>query len=174
MKWSACLVCIIVWELPWYQCCVRFLVFPGKHQTVGALGREGRSVVWGVQRSVPEPLPPAFLIWLGELSRWKGLSLLRWVFPALQLQHRMILGCFSSPSCGYFFPPSMESPPASSSQDHGTCWHHMKHILLHSNALLRVKGGSERAAFASSPSAYTLQKQQFYLESVLRVWGRGF
>lgn len=31
--WSVCLVCRNVWELPWYQCCVRFLVFQDKHQT---------------------------------------------------------------------------------------------------------------------------------------------
>lgn len=89
--WSVCVVCINVWELPWYQCCVGFLVFQDKHQTESVLlGEKGRVSQEGWRDLSSQSLCSlTSLLWLGELSRWKGLGQGE-VFPLLQLQNGIL------------------------------------------------------------------------------------
>lgn len=149
--WSACLVCINVWELPWYQCCVRFLVFPDKHQTESALlgetggaSREG----WGGLCSLP------FLIWLGEQSRRKGLGLVtgQGGLSPTPAAAQDDTGLFQFPEPWKFLPyfngiSSILLP--------GTCWLCTKHVF----ALLLCFMGMERAACLHPPSYHAAKTE---------------
>lgn len=164
-----CLSGVYKWELPWNQCCVRFLVFQDKHQTGSVLlGEKGGASQEGWRDLCSQSLCSlTFLIWLGELSRWKGLGQGE-VFPPLQLQNGIL--AVSDPwdreICA-LHQWNLSHPRAM-----GLVKSAWSTFLLSSCALLRVKG-REKAA-ASIPLALTLHKQWFHLDSALPVWGKGF
>lgn len=139
--WSVCLVCINVWELPWYQCYVRFLVFQDKHQTESVLlGEKGGASQEGWRDLCSQSLCClTFLVWLGELSRWKGLGRGE-VFPPLQLQNGILAVSvpWDMEICA-LHPWNLSHLRAMELVE--SVW---STFLLSSCALLRVKGGREQ------------------------------
>lgn len=178
MKWSACLVCINDWELPWYQCYVRFLVFPDKQQAeLVLLEEKGGASCEGWRGLCPQSLRSlAFLVRPGELSRWKGLGLVtgQGGLSPTPAAAQDDTGLFQFPELWKFLPYfsgiSSILPPG----PWDSLTPYEAHFFLCSCALLRVKGGGGREQPAFSPLAATLQKQRSYLDSALPVWGRGF
>lgn len=139
--WSVCLGCINVWELLWYQCYVRFLVFQDKHQTESVLlGEKGGASQEGWRDLCSQSLCSlTFLVWLGELSRWKGLGRGE-VFPPLQLQNGILTVSvpWDMEIC------ALHQWNLSHLRAMGLVESVWSTFLLSSCALLRVKGGREQ------------------------------